>query len=269
VKWGTLLLWVDNVAPGIDIGGSFPDNQALLRIAGRRPAWPNVMRKPLEMHRQPDLEPDVNRPPALLAPAPRSRLARWMQAPLDVTVARLISAVGSPPVVGVVITAGIAALSSVPVSWGWAVLYVTLVVGVPLVYVIQLVRHNRVTDIDVRLRHQRGRPLGLALAAAFLGWVMLAAGGAPVLMQMLAIAVCVQTAAIILVTRWWKISVHSATAAGAATIVWCVAGTAWPLVVGVPLVAWSRVRLRHHTLAQTAAGALVGILVFGGVLLML
>ena len=34
---------------------------------------------------------------------------------------------------------------------------------------------------------------------------------------------------------------------------------ALPLVVGVPLIAWARVRLRRHTVTQTIAGALLGL----------
>jgi hypothetical protein len=38
-------------------------------------------------------------------------------------------------------------------------------------------------------------------------------------------------------------------------------GAATPLVMTVPLVAWSRVHLQRHTLAQTAAGALLGTII--------
>jgi membrane-associated phospholipid phosphatase len=50
--------------------------------------------------------------------------------------------------------------------------------------------------------------------------------------------------------------VHCATAAAFSTLMLHLSGTALPLLVGVPILAWSRVQLRRHTAAQTAAGAL-------------
>jgi membrane-associated phospholipid phosphatase len=55
--------------------------------------------------------------------------------------------------------------------------------------------------------------------------------------------------------------VHTSAAAGAATVVWILLGTPLSLLI-VPLIAWSRVRLRRHTLLQTVVGALLGFSVF-------
>jgi membrane-associated phospholipid phosphatase len=60
------------------------------------------------------------------------------------------------------------------------------------------------------------------------------------------------------ITLSWKISVHCATAAGVAMWLWWLTGTPLPLLVGVPLIAWSRVHLGRHTLAQTIAGSMLG-----------
>ena len=52
-------------------------------------------------------------------------------------------------------------------------------------------------------------------------------------------------------TLWWKISVHAAIAAGAATVLLLVFGPAllavWPLVA---VIAWSRVQVGDHTAAR-------------------
>ena len=65
-----------------------------------------------------------------------------------------------------------------------------------------------------------------------------------------------------MVTLWWKISVHAAIAAGAATVLPLVFGPAL-LTVGplVTLIAWSRVQVGDHTPAQVLAGIALGIVV--------
>jgi membrane-associated phospholipid phosphatase len=72
------------------------------------------------------------------------------------------------------------------------------------------------------------------------------------------------------ITLWWKISVHAAIAAGAATVLLLVFGPAllvvWPLVA---LIAWSRVQVGDHTPAQTLAGAALGGLIATTVFILL
>jgi membrane-associated phospholipid phosphatase len=48
----------------------------------------------------------------------------------------------------------------------------------------------------------------------------------------------------------------------AAAVAWSLFGVLLPLVIGVPLMAWARVRLRRHTVAQTIAGLLLGLAIF-------
>ena len=61
---------------------------------------------------------------------------------------------------------------------------------------------------------------------------------------------------------------HSAAAAAAATMAWLLSGSILLPAAGTGLIAWSRIRQRRHTPAQTVAGALLGFgvlrLVFGG-----
>jgi membrane-associated phospholipid phosphatase len=133
---------------------------------------------------------------------------------------------------------------------------------VPFVYVVWLVKRGEVTDIDVRLRKQRARPLAITILCTGIAWIVLMVGLAPTPMTVLAGAMCVLAVTVFVVTLRWKISVHSAAAAGAMTMMWAVLGTPLPLVVVVPLVAWSRVRLQRHTLLQAMAGAVLGLAVY-------
>jgi membrane-associated phospholipid phosphatase len=132
----------------------------------------------------------------------------------------------------------------------------------PFLYVAWLVKRGDITDIDVRLRKQRAQPLLVTITCTGFAWLVLALGVAPRVMTVMAGALWFQVVAIFIITLRWKISVHAATAAGATTMAWALLGTPLPFLVTVPLVAWSRVRLRRHTLLQTVAGALLGFTVF-------
>jgi membrane-associated phospholipid phosphatase len=177
-------------------------------------------------------------------------------------VASLISNVGSPPILASLAVMLTAFKMSAPEAWIWGAVYVFLGVLIPFLYVVCSVMRGQITDIHIRLREQRRRPLLITLICAGVGWLVLALGAAPVGMTTVAAALWLQVATILLVTLRWKISVHTAAAAGGATLIWTLLGSAMPFLLVVPLIAWSRIRLRHHTFPQTLAGALLGSIVF-------
>jgi membrane-associated phospholipid phosphatase len=79
---------------------------------------------------------------------------------------------------------------------------------------------------------------------------------------MLAFAFVLQAALFLLITLRWKISLHSAAASNLAVIGWLTVGlNGLALALIIPVVAWARVHLRRHTLAQTVGGALLGVVV--------
>jgi membrane-associated phospholipid phosphatase len=73
-----------------------------------------------------------------------------------------------------------------------------------------------------------------------------------------------------IVTHWWKISLHSAVAGGAAAMLFLLYGPlSLVLVPVVVLIAWSRVAVGDHTVAQVIAGAVIGPLLGGVVFLLI
>ena len=63
------------------------------------------------------------------------------------------------------------------------------------------------------------------------------------------------------ITTVWKISIHCAVASGSVVILALSFGPlVWPAYALVVLLAWSRVTLRDHTVAQVVAGAVLGAL---------
>lgn len=215
---------------------------------------PRTPRTSIRTHDQAPLRPDPCPFPAVVDSAiPKA----W-----DERLAYVISQVGSPPVFASAAVTVTASVLSSPQAWMWAAVYVFLAILPPLLYLVWLVRRGRVTDLDVQLREQRRGPLIFSIACAGLAWLVLALGAAPRLMIVLAGALWLQMALIYGITLRWKISVHSAAAAGAAMLVWSLVGMPLPFLIGVPAIAWSRVCLGRHTVAQTVAGALLGAAIF-------
>jgi len=182
----------------------------------------------------------------------------------ETVLARLISNVISPPLVGILTAiAYIGYATPQPqkvlswLSWGLPLLIVP-----PLAYVVWLVRTGELADIHMPDRRSRIKPL-----AVILGWSMgcllaLHFLGAPSILILVLLATIGYMAVMSAVTLFWKISFHSSAITAAASIGIATSGiaTGWSIValILIPVVGWARVHLRRHTLRQVCAGCLVG-----------
>ncbi len=147
---------------------------------------------------------------------------------------------------------------------GWGLLAVLFVALMPISYVIREARRRKVTDHHVRLREQRPRLMVIGIAFVLVGLVLLVVLDAPQGLIALVGAMVGGLGSSILVTLFWKISIHVAVVSGAVTILILVFGPAMLLLAPlVALVAWARIDLQDHTPAQTIAGALLGAMAAG------
>ena len=180
----------------------------------------------------------------------------------DERLADVISQVGSPPVLvagSMALTAGSVAN---PGAWLWAVTCVLIGVIPSVLYLVWLLHRGRIASLDIPFREHRIRPFVFTTGCRMVAWLVLWVGTAPLPLVLLAGILSLQTLFILLVTMRWKISVHCATASGAAVMAWSLVGVWLPMLVGVSLIAWSRVRLRRHTMTEAMAGLLLGFVVF-------
>jgi membrane-associated phospholipid phosphatase len=193
-------------------------------------------------------QPIIDQPASLVRPAWDERLAYW------------ISQIGCPPLTATAAVAlSIPSLPATKLTWLWVSSYLILTILAPVLYLLWLLKQGLITDIHLRVRAERTRPLLVSLSLALLTWVLLAAANAPRLLIILAAATSLQTALFFIITIYWKISLHSASAAAMAVLAWLLYGSmAWGLILTIPLIAWARVRLDRHTLSQTVAGAVLG-----------
>jgi membrane-associated phospholipid phosphatase len=184
--------------------------------------------------------------------------------PRRLRVARLVGELLSPPPILVVLALVVAWDSSptpaMAVVWGGIAAVSASVL--PYALILRGVRRGQFTDRNISLREQRIRFAGVAVASILTGLAVLAAFDAPAEMVALQASIAVGLACGWVITLWWKISVHAAIAAGAATVLLLVFGPAllvvWPLVT---VIAWSRVGVGDHTPAQVLAGVALGIVV--------
>jgi membrane-associated phospholipid phosphatase len=181
----------------------------------------------------------------------------------DESFARLVSHVISPHVVGIVLIT-IMAFQYSDNPWetlGWLVLLLPLIVLPPFLYVIWLVHTGMLEDIYMPRRETRTRPL-----AVMISWIIICLGlirywRAPVVVEAMLVIALVLAGVLSVVTLFWKISFHGAAISAAAMTTMMTAGSwTWPVMLLVPLVGWSRVRLTRHTPRQVIYGSMVGAL---------
>lgn len=179
------------------------------------------------------------------------RLARW------------VSNVGSPAIF--VAGGSLAAAFSLDLerTWNWLLFQIITTDITPVAYILFLVRRRWVSDFEVYQREQRWRPYLFTLLCIGLSLLVMRYGRAPRLFLVIAAAGMLQTALMFLINLHYKISAHAAAAAGFAVVIWQVSGSPSLLAfASIPLVIWSRVHLRRHTLGQTLSGSLLGLVTF-------
>lgn len=188
--------------------------------------------------------------------------------------ARIVTEVLAPAwvvaVLLVAVSARIAPSPATALKWGLlSALFASLL---PFAWIVNEVRRRRLTDHHVSDRTQRAVPLLVGILSILLGLGLLVTGRAPRPLVALVIAMLVGLIVTLLITTLlkWKISVHTATLAGAIVIVLLVFGyQLWPVVFVGAVVAWARVELGDHTLLQVVTGEAIGALVAATVFLAL
>lgn len=163
-------------------------------------------------------------------------------------------------VAGLLVVAIHSAGSGAGAAWGgFAALLVT---GVPLAYVAKGVKAGKWSDHHIADRTQRAVPLLIASVSVAVAAVLLALVRAPRDLIALVLAQLVGLVVVLVVSRWWKISIHTAVAGGFLGILIVLFGP-WALL-GLPALAavgWSRIVLDAHTWAQVLAGGALGAVV--------
>ncbi len=115
------------------------------------------------------------------------------------------------------------------------------------------------TDRDISNRQDRFMPLIVGIVSYFIGFLISLAINIDNFMTLLLLCYSVNTGIVLLITLKWKISVHTTGLSGPVAALILLLGPIGAIFgVLYPMVIWSRVLLKKHTLAQAICGAVQG-----------
>ncbi|WP_344136755.1 hypothetical protein [Saccharopolyspora halophila] len=182
--------------------------------------------------------------------------------------ARIITEVLAPWVIVLTLPLAVAwaATRSLASTLGWGLIVSLTSSIIPMGVIVWGAKTGRWDSHHVRNRAGRLVPFIALIVSSGLGLALLLVLGAPWMLIALDVAMLVSLFATGAITAKWKISMHSAVAAGAVVILALVFGPLWWIAASaVVAISWSRVELGDHTAAQVAVGVAVGAVVGGTV----
>ncbi|MGB9978656.1 PAP2 family protein [Methanobacterium sp.] len=119
--------------------------------------------------------------------------------------------------------------------------------------------HGQKIDIDIPERKDRNYPLIIVILSYFIGAAILYSINAPSMTTVLMFSYFSNTLIIFFINLYWKISIHAMGVAGPTTVLIYTFGPIGALFAAIiPIVMWSRVYLKRHTVGQVITGALLG-----------
>ena len=182
--------------------------------------------------------------------------------PRHVRIARQVSNILAPATVSVpmMILIALYKASSILSALAYAGLALFFMSIGPFAYILIGVRLGKLSDVDVSKRTERVGPFIFGLISICLGWFALVLTHGPAPLISTVIVTAISGLIMMIITLWWKISLHASTVGAAATILTIFYGAVMlPAFALLVLVGWSRIVLRRHTLSQVIAGSLLSI----------
>ncbi len=129
----------------------------------------------------------------------------------------------------------------------------------PMLYVFWLYGTDRISDLDMSVRHEREAVFGAFVVFYMIGTIVLWIAQAPKLLIASMAAYTVSTLVVQYITRYWKISTHALGITAPLVVLTLLYGNeTLPFLILIPMVGWARVYLKAHTVMQVIAGSLLG-----------
>ncbi len=128
--------------------------------------------------------------------------------------------------------------------------------------IIYLVRNQKLESLFINVREQRTKIYLLAGVCAGVGCIIFPYLEAPPTLIATFVSGLSAVTVFMCINLLWKISLHTAFVTASVTVLIILYGSmAAVTAVLVPLIAWSRMELKHHSLPQVVAGALLAALI--------
>ena len=132
--------------------------------------------------------------------------------------------------------------------------------ALPIITVLAFIRMNLVKDLDASSRSERLLPMALGALFFLIGFIILRGLNSPNIIQGVMFCGIINTIIVWLITKYWKISIHTVSMTSGIMIFWLL-GYKYIIQISIILILtiFSRVITNSHTLSQTIIGALVGL----------
>ncbi|WP_230210260.1 phosphatase PAP2 family protein [Streptomyces kaniharaensis] len=146
----------------------------------------------------------------------------------------------------------------------WAAFAALFAAVIPTLFIQRGIRKGTLEDRHVGHRQRRLTVIPFIMGSVATSFAVMLRLDAPADLTAMVAAMFASLIPILVITVWWKVSVHTAVASGAVICLAIALGPWWLLLYPlVAVIGWSRVVLRDHTTAQTIVGAMVGALTAG------
>lgn len=141
--------------------------------------------------------------------------------------------------------------------WRFVLILVLIDGLIPFLYFVHLLRTKEISDWDTTKRQQRLSLYGFTLMVHGIG-VLLALVLGKIILAKILFSFWLLALVFTIITNHWKISLHTGVSAAAITFLAFAFDVRWLLLIPILiLVAWARIVMKKHTLAQTVAGMLL------------
>ena len=178
-------------------------------------------------------------------------------------VSRIFNPLINPVIAFAVLLFGAPGVTS-NMTWDARLFYFAIATMFSSVIIFAYIRYLKykqvINSAELIVREHRINPLTLGVLSYAVGFFFLTLFDAPSIVRGLMFCYITNAIVVLLVTRRWKVSIHTATIANSLTAIvfqfgWMMA----PILALVPIVGLARVKLKRHNELQVAAGGLIGV----------
>lgn len=136
--------------------------------------------------------------------------------------------------------------------------------GLIYIYISYLKHKRMIHSRELVEREHRISPLTFAILSYALGYLLLTGLNASAIVRALMLCYVTNSILVLMITRRWKISLHTTALANAVmAIVYYGGWVMLPAFGLIPIVAAARIQTQKHDLLQVGAGALLGVIMTG------
>lgn len=176
-------------------------------------------------------------------------------------IAKIVTEIFTPPLIAVVALGAVSFNSAGSIAeflkwWGISSLLIGII---PVAFILKRLHAGRLSDHHIYVASQRYMPFVISIASTIVALIVFKLMSAPPFIVAFTLSAMGILVMAMLLNPKCKISIHCSTIAGITIILTFVLGAwAWSMVILVPVVGWSRVKVEQHTIPQVVLGGIVG-----------